>query len=194
MFRGLSKKYILLCILGLILLPSAMAIGNSVKIHHGAISGIEYIMITNPAGQNITTTIRNSDNNVIFTDSTTNTTVTYNIDQYGSYTVKISIAGVTLADGNFGFTLGSVIDTGFKATLQKEFGTNLFLVGITILFGVALFGITIGRYVALPLVLATVGILSIYNYIPSWISYIIILIAAFMLAQAISGMIRQGGG
>ncbi len=172
---------------------AVFAIGGTVNVRHGMISNVEYIMITNPAGQNITTKIYDSQDNVIFSSSSANTTLTYTIEQYGKYKAVVSVAGVVLPTGVFVFTMGSVINTGFTAVLQKEFGTNLFLVGITILFGVVIFGITIGRYVALPLVMATVGILSMYNFIPSWIAYLLILIAAILFAQGIYKMVATGG-
>jgi len=177
----------------LLLLPlTVWGIASNVVVHQGSIYQTEYIHIQNPDAATITVNIYDSSHNLIWTANSTNTTINYDFARYGVFSGEIVSGGFVI--NSFTFTIGSVFNSGFKSLMQKVFGTNMYLLGITVLFGIGIFTVTIGRYAGLPILLVALGILALNNFIPSWLIIIIILLGASVFAVALYRFLSLGGG
>ena len=177
----------------LALLPFAVfGVASNIVVNQGSIYDIEYINIQNPDALPVTVNIYDSGNNLIWNATSSNTSINYNFARYGVFSAEVIANNYVIS--NFQFTIGSVFNSGFKSLMQKIFGKNMYLLGLTVLFGVGIFTITIGRYAGVPLLLVALGILALNNFIPSWLIYIIILVGASVFALALYRFLNLGGG
>ena len=178
MYRGFKPLLFLL-----LLIPSAYAISQGVIIDSFELADTYYIFVNNPEGQNITIQILDDSLNVVDTYSSTATTIQYTFNQTGSWIANISADGVVIDTLYFG--LGSIIDTGFKSTMQRAFEGDLTMIALAAMLGITFFAISMGRYAGVPIFLVGLGFFSYHNYLPSWMTYLVVLASAILFAIAI---------
>ena len=178
MYRGF--RFLLLALL---LMPSAYSISEGATVDSFKLDDTYYILINNPAGQNITIQILDDSLSVVDTYSSTATTIQYTFNQTGSWIANISADGVVIDTLYFG--LGSIIDTGFKSTMQRAFEGDLTMIALAAMLGITFFAISMGRYAGVPIFLVGLGFFSYHNYLPSWMTYLVVLASAILFAIAI---------
>lgn len=183
MYR-LQVKTAVVIVLMLVLTPTVWGVTDGPTIKGEKLSDNYVLTIQNPDQLSINTTFYNHNTREINESYVSNDKLlTYIFSNDGSWYVSVKVDGEEAFSDYFG--LGSIFDSGFKATMGWAFDGNLYLIGVTILLGVSIFAVSIGRYAGLPLVVVTIGILSMENYMSTWINYIILLVAAFAFATGI---------
>jgi len=169
--------------LTLLMLGAAMSAAHALEISMFKLEDRAYVVVSNPGGNNITISVYDKHGKLNQSVSSTAATVKAVVSGEGTWTVRILLNGTVYATKYVG--IGSIVDTGFKRALMDLYEGDLSLIAIAILAGVTIFGITVGRYAGLPLVLVTLGILAYNGYLPAWAGYLVLLAAAFFLARAI---------
>ena len=170
------------------LVPPVHAISQGVTIDSFELDNTYYILIKNPEGQNITIQILDESLSAFDTYSSTATTIQYTFNQSGSWVANITADGVVVDTLYFG--LGSIVDTGFKSTLMKAFEGDLSIVAAVAMLGITVFAISMGRYAGMPIFLVGLGFFAVHNYLPSWITYLVVLASAILFAIAIYRLTR----
>jgi len=179
-FRGSGVAAFTVLLVQFAMLTAAV---NALDVKAFTLEDSAYVVVSNPEGNNITINVYDKHGVLNQSVSSTASVVSTTITGDGTWTVKVLLNGTEYTTEYLG--IGSIVDTGFKRALLDLYNGDLSLVAIAILAGITIFGITVGRYAALPIFLVTVGILSTNGYLPSWTGYLVLLAAAFFLAQAI---------
>ena len=169
--------------LAILYVPPAYAISQPVEIDAFKLSDTYYILIKNPEGQNITIQILDQNYNPVATYSSTATTIQYTFNQTGSWIANITADGTVIDTLYFG--LGSIVDTGFKSMLVQAFKGDLFYPALFAMLGITIFAISMGRYAGMPIFLTGLGFFAYHNYLPSWLTYLVLLASAILFAIAI---------
>jgi hypothetical protein len=142
-----------------------------------------YVVVENPERNSITIQIYDKHGNLNQSVSGTDTKLVATITGSGTWTVKVLLNGTEYRTEYIG--IGSIVDTGFKRALMDAFEGDLSIVAVVAMVGIGIFTATIGRYAGLPIFLAALGIFAYNGYLPAWMSYLVVLAAAFFLAVAI---------
>jgi len=142
-----------------------------------------YIVVNNSENNNVSINIYNQDGSLNTSYSSTASLIKVPFTGKGTFRAEILLNGTVYETKYFG--LGSIINTGFKEMLMDAFEGDLSMVAVAVLAGVGLFSISIGRYAGLPVFLVAVGIFAQLGYLPAWMSYLIVLAAAFLFAVAL---------
>jgi len=145
---------------------------------------VTYVSVSNPSASTINITVLDKDGNAVYSIEKTDTSFIQDISlSQGRYTFIVRQNGAEITKQTV--TYGSIFNSGFKSTMYGVFEGNWLPIAVTILFGVGVMAVSIGRYAGVPIMLSALIILATNNYIPSWSIYVILLMVTFLFAEAL---------